>query len=136
MSTFLTALWVEPYPTTRAPDGRNWRLLQDFIYMSEILGKIIVPIGFLTDFASTPAAVWARIPPWGKYGPATVIHDWLYWMQPCTREQADNVLREGMIVLGVDKQIIDIIYGGVRLGGRHGWDNDAADRIAGREHVS
>jgi len=50
-----------------------------------------VPAGFVTDFASTPRALWSVIPPTGRYQLAAVVHDFLYWDQGCTREQADTV---------------------------------------------
>ena len=136
MSAFVSELIVTPYPSTAHTDGTNWRLTQDFIYDSDMLGRITVPAGFLTDFASTPQALWAELPPWGKYGPAAVVHDWLYWQQPCTREQADAVLFEAMGVLGVDTHRRWLIFQGVRAGGQHAWDSDAANRAAGKEHVS
>ncbi len=136
MSAFVTELIVTPYPNTAHTDGVNWRLTQDFIYDSDMLGRITVPAGFLTDFASTPQALWTDLPPYGRYGPAAVVHDWLYWTQPCTREKADAVLFEAMGELGVDSRRRYLIFEGVRAGGQHGWDSDAANRAAGKEHVS
>lgn len=137
MSRFLTELVVRPYPTTAECDGRNWVLVQDLLYQSTVLGKMItVPAGALTDFASVPAVFWTRLPPFGKYGVAAVIHDWLYWTQPCTREDADHVLLEAMTDAGVDSATRLLIYNAVRLGGQHGWDADAKARAAGKEHIS
>jgi Protein of unknown function (DUF1353) len=53
---------------------------------------IVVPAGFVTDFASTRRAIWAVLPPVGRYQLAAVVHDFLYWDQGCTREQADTLL--------------------------------------------
>jgi len=137
MSAFLTELIVQPYPNTAHTDGKNWRLCQPLSYQSDsILGLVTVPTGFLTDFASTPQAVWTQFPPWGTYGPAAVVHDWLYWSQPCSRDQADAILLEAMHALEVDSRVADLIYEAVRLGGQHGWSSDAVNRLAGKEHVS
>jgi hypothetical protein len=57
---------------------------------------IVVPAGFVTDFASTPRALWSVIPPTGRYQLAAVVHDFLYWDQGCTREQADAIFRVAM----------------------------------------
>jgi hypothetical protein len=136
MSRFQTELVVRPYPSTAQFDGRNWVLTQELIFSSSILGQIVVPAGECTDFASTPSALWSDLPPTGKWAPAAVLHDWLYWTQPCTREQADNVLREAMQDLGVDWRRAELIFDGVRIGGQHAWDQDARDRAAGKPHVS
>jgi len=137
MSAFLSELEVVPYPNTAHPDGVNWRLLQDLVYQSDLLkGQVVVPAGFLTDFASTPRVLWNSIPPWGVYGPATVIHDWLYWTQPCTREQADGVLLEGMRILGTNFVVEQEIYDGVRAGGQIPWERDGANMRAGKAHIS
>lgn len=137
MSAFLTELVVTPYLSTKACDGKNWRLVQDFAYQSDLLGQTItVPAGFLTDFASTPQALWSDLPPYGVYGPATVLHDYAYWEKFCSRDQADALLFEAMGVLGVDSRRKWLIFEGVRVGGQVGWDEDAKNRAAGKEHVS
>jgi hypothetical protein len=136
VSRFQTELVVRPYPSTAQCDGRNWVLMQDLIFSSTILGQIIVPKGFISDFASTPQALWCDLPPTGKYTPAAVVHDFLYATGTGTREQADNVLREAMQDLGVDWRRAELIFDGVRIGGQHAWDQDARDRAAGKPHVS
>ena len=136
MSKFTGELIVTPYKSTAQPDGKNWRLVQDVAFRSDLIGLIVVAAGFITDFASTPAAIWNIIPPWGVYGPAAVVHDWLYWTQPCTRTAADYVLREAMIDLQVREDLIQTIYDGVRVGGQHSWDRDAVNRAAGKEHAN
>jgi hypothetical protein len=136
VSRFQTELVVRPYPSTAQCDGRNWVLVQDMIYRSDLIGEYIVPRGFTTDFASVPAVLWADIPPFGKWGPAAVLHDAIYWFQGYTREQADRILMEAMQDLGVDWRRCALIYDGVRIGGQHAWDQDARDRAAGKPHVS
>lgn len=136
MSRFQTELLVRPHPDTAHFDGRNWIIETPLIFSSSIIGQIVVPSGATTDFASTPSALWSDLPPAGKWAPAAVLHDWLYWIQPCTREQADNVLREAMQDLGVDWRRAELIFDGVRIGGQHAWDQDARDRAAGKPHVS
>jgi hypothetical protein len=137
MSRFLTELVVRPYPSTAQCDGRNWVLTQDLLYQSTVLGySFAVPKGFITDFASVPAVFWAHLPPFGKYGVAAVAHDFLYWSQFCTREDADHVLLEAMTDAGVDSATRLLIYNAVRLGGQHGWAADARAKAAKKEHVS
>ena len=59
--------------------------------------RVLVPAGFVTDFASVPRFFWRLIPPTGKYTRAAVVHDFLYRTKGlCTRSQADAVLFEAM----------------------------------------
>lgn len=53
---------------------------------------ITVPSGFVPDGASIPRILHIAIPTTGWYGRAAIIHDYLYWSQLCTREQADNLM--------------------------------------------
>ena len=54
MSSFTTPLELEYV------DGRTWRLTAEFDFASEVLERIVrVPVGFVTDFASTPPLVVA-----------------------------------------------------------------------------
>src|ERR1700728_5433719 len=79
-------------------DNQDWMLIDDIIYQvgnSSI--KIIVPKGFVTDFASIPQALWSfGLSPNGLYSKAAIIHDYLYWTQLCTRLQSDNILMIAM----------------------------------------
>ncbi len=71
-----------------------------------------IPMGFLTDGASVPRLFWNLIPPWGKYGQATVVHDYLCEhgqivqndkTVQITRKQTDKIFKEAMQVLDVPK---------------------------------
>lgn len=116
-------------------DGVNWYLLEDFTYNSYIGGKIVVPAMFITDFGSIPREFWNLLPPWGKYGPATIVHDYLYVYRPFTRDQADRILREAMVTLGVDHITSEIIYKGVELFGQQAWDKDGEKGISARIYI-
>ena len=139
MSSFTSPLVISPLP-----DGRKWRLFCQFGYDVGKKGsgdRITVPAGFVTDFASSPRPIWFIIPPWGKYGKAAIIHDYLYqflkWMleQPQykplfdhfdyartnPRKFADDIFREAMEVLGVEMWRIFLMYWGVRLFGWLAW---------------
>jgi len=129
LSRFLTALSVTPLA-----DGENWRINAPFEYESDVLhdGAILtVPSGFITDFASMPKILRNELPPWNVWGSAAIIHDLLYWLQPCDRETADAVLLEAMRVLGVDDAIAALIHTGVRVGGQASWDNNAELKASG-----
>ena len=81
-----------------------------------------VPKGFLTDGASVPRALWALIPPWGRYGQAAIMHDYLCEYLsiiykgrpvPISRELADLFFLEAMIVLEVELSTRKMIYSAV-----------------------
>lgn len=119
MSKFTESLVVTPLP-----DGKTWIILCNFGYEigKEGSGDIInVPIGTYTDFASIPRPLWAIFPRWGKYGNAAVIHDWMYWKQARSRQEADDIFLEGMEVLDVPNWKRNTIYYAVRWFGWLAW---------------
>src|SRR2546426_7470924 len=81
---------IAPVPLIPFADGRDSVLTSDLWYrIGNTEYVIVVPAGFVTDFASTPRAIWAVLPPSGRYQLAAIVHDFLYWDQSCSREQAD-----------------------------------------------
>lgn len=132
MSEFLDLLEVSPLA-----DGQQWRLNEPFRYRSTLLmsgredNVVTVPGGFITDFASIPRFIQGMLPPWNRYGPAAIVHDWLYWSRERPREVADAILREAMSLLGVDGQTIDLIYGAVRTFGASAWSDDGRIKDSG-----
>lgn len=80
MSRFTSPLRLED--TGVDCEGRViFRILDSFDYEVGAEGsgiKIRVPAGFETDFASVPRFFWRLLPPWGRYGKAAVLHDFLY----------------------------------------------------------
>ena len=111
-------LVVEPLP-----NGRDWRLLQALSF-----GDILVPRGFVTDFASVPRALWWLYPPWGRYGPAAVVHDFEYRRQIRTRAEADALFLAGMAVLRVPAARRWTIYLALRCFGGFAWRANALKR--------
>ena len=123
--------FTEPLVVTPRPDGRTWVVLSDFGYEVGQPGSgdvITVNIGFHTDFASIPRLLWAFLPRWGKYGNAAVIHDYLYWEQPRSRKETDDILLQGMVVLEVGAISRYAIYSAVRLGGWWAWWRNQSKR--------
>jgi hypothetical protein len=106
-------------------DTDLWRVMKGFRYYVGDKGSnkwVDVPRGYLVDGASVPRILWSIIPPWGRYGAATIVHDILCEYlsltldgRPCkiTREQADNVLFEAMLILDVDAEQYRRIHAGV-----------------------
>lgn len=104
-------------------DGRTWIVREEFIFCSTnpAVGCVHVPQRFETDFASIPRFFWRVLHPTHAHiGKAAVIHDLLYRSPaiPITRLEADQVLIEGMRVLGAPAWIRTAVYLAVRFGGR------------------
>lgn len=110
MSSFTTPLRVTPVENS----DRLWELLSEFEYEIGAKGsrkRVICPVGFQTDFASIPRIFWGIIPPWGKYGKAAVVHDFLcvnrFYLDEndqrvfVTRAECDAIFLEAMTVLDV-----------------------------------
>ena len=77
---------IAPVPMTPFGDGQDSMLTENLQYrVLQTTFVIVVPAGFVTDFASTPRALWSVIPPTGRYQLAAVVHDFLYWDQACAR---------------------------------------------------
>lgn len=118
MSSFTSPLQVEVI------GDLQFRLLTPFDYhVGEYPSDevITVPVGFVTDFASIPQALWSILPPHGIYAKAAIVHDYLYEHGTKGRKYADDVFDEGMKVLGVPDFTRRSMYRAVRLfgGGRY-----------------
>jgi hypothetical protein len=127
---------IRPVPMTPFGDGKHSVLMADLSYrIGETAFVIVVPAGFVTDFASVPRAFWALVPPFGRYQMAAIVHDFLYWDQGCTREQADALLRAAMAESMVDPSKRDVIWDAVRAFGGAAWSGNAAAKAAGEPRV-
>jgi hypothetical protein len=118
-------------------DNKFWIVVEDMTY---VIGstdeRIVVPKGFVTDFASIPQALWSvGLSPQGQYSRAAVIHDYLYWSQGCSRRQADRLLVIAMKESRVSGFDEFLVYQGVRKGGAGPWDANAAERREGLPRI-
>jgi hypothetical protein len=84
-----------------------------------------IPIGFVTDLASIPRVFWNLLPPQARYTYPAIVHDYLYWEQPCDRDTADRVLKLAMQEMEVGEATILSIYEAVHLGGASSWSSNA-----------
>jgi len=110
---------VKPtYPTIKGIDSRHWRNLVEVSW--EARGEIgIVPIGFITDGASTPRILWPLFPPMDKYAIAALVHDYLYKTHPHVRKTCDKIFLALMVYLDIPKWQRNAMYRAVRIfGGR------------------
>jgi len=119
MSSFTSPLIVSPLD-----DGRHWRLVSPFTYhIGTAYSKdfVRVPADFVTDFASVPSFLWSFLPSWGRYGKASVLHDYIYQTHCRTRKEADDIFLEAMLVSGTNKHKARLMWLGVRLFGFLAW---------------
>lgn len=117
-------------------DGQRWTLVQTdmpFQWSGALVPEgVAPPDGLITDFGTIPnlLASWFPGAGWGRHGqwgPATVIHDWLYLCQrlpdgtPLKRSLADRILWRAMRDKRVGLGRSVIIWTCVRLFGWIWW---------------
>ena len=83
----------------------------------EIL-NLVIPKGFITDFASTPRILYPIIPPIGIYNKACIIHDYLYQEKIFSRKNCDLIFLQAMKILDVPKWKRNLMFAVVRLFGK------------------
>lgn len=102
----------------------------DLIYVTNNGLTIVIPKGFITDFASIPRAFWSILPPISPfYVKAAVIHDFIYTSQGklpnikrvYTRKDADLLFLEIMILENAPTWKRNIMYAAVRAFGYFAW---------------
>lgn len=108
MSSFTSPLIVEVLD-----DGRNCEIHEQFGYrIGDVNSKrrVQIAVGYVTDFGTIPRIFWIILPPHGKYGKATVVHDYLCsyrkvltedGFEMISRKEADDIFLEAMGVLNV-----------------------------------
>jgi len=101
----------------------------------EVYEAVTVPIGFVTDFASIPREFWSALRPDGEYAYAAVVHDYLYWTQTRSREEADQILKMAMEDFEVDAVTVRVIYSAVRIAGMLAWNDNAEKKAKGEKRI-
>ena len=108
---FLTPLRTEKL------DSKFYELLSPLRYYSKLCYEnIIVPEGFVTDFASVPRVPLAYLLCGNTAHRAAVVHDYLY-RQGWKRDIADRVLYEACRATGMSWWRSRLIYTAVRICG-------------------
>ena len=152
MSSFTTELEYEKVPKKHFWDKQLYILTAPFRYYigsEDSKDYVEAETGFIHNFASTPCLVWWLYPPIGWYAKPAVIHDKVYdthgfwritdkgivWVE-CTKEEAEEILKEGMEVMAhfidgakisKDKQTtINRFYWAVTNFGEKAWDKHRA----------
>lgn len=104
-----------------------WKVIKSFTYY---IGDgssnewFLIPKEFKTDGATVPRMLWSFVPPWGRYGPAVIVHDYLCdgglistkkGQRVASRKEADQIFLEAMKALKVGRIKRTCMYWGVRL---------------------
>lgn len=114
MSQFLTKLEVR-WENEDDDEIPQWTLLQELVYQSNLLSRdIVVPGGFVTDFASVPRVPIAYLMAGNTGHRAAVVHDYLIRSGEVEREQADSVFKEALLASGVDWWRAQVMYAAVQ----------------------
>ncbi|MCK8492917.1 DUF1353 domain-containing protein [Spirosoma sp. RP8] len=109
----------------------RWELVYSVTYQTKA-GKVTVPRGYTTDFASVPMILWGFFPPIGRHNRATILHDWWYDNRLFQKELgmkearrlADQELYEQLKLVEPNKPIRNYcMYLACRLFGRSWWIN-------------
>lgn len=99
----------------RTHTNKQDKLTQRFFFC-----EILVPKGFVTDYASVGRIGGLLIPKIGKSRKPSVIHDYLYSIN-CkynhTRKEADKIFYEGLKLVDMGLFRRSIAYAGVRVFG-------------------
>jgi hypothetical protein len=78
------------------------------------LEPIVVPAGFIMDLASIPKVARAIEDRVDESMAPAILHDYLYWYQPCSRSEADAVMLLAMSSLNIGELKASVIYQAVR----------------------
>jgi hypothetical protein len=129
-----------PSPIVPFADWDYYYLLTDLQWTPDVIrpglpNRVDVPRGFVTDLASIPRIFWSALPPASSYTYPAIVHDYLYWYQPCERAEADDAFRVAMTELNVAPTKVAAIYNAVRSLGATSWENNASARDKGEHRL-
>lgn len=96
-------------------NGRDWLLLENYVYPLNDGRTIFIPQGFIFDYASIPRIAWRLFPPaTGKHRTPALIHDWLVATDVVSWKEAADIFLSTMKKAGVSPIKRYIIYLAVR----------------------
>jgi hypothetical protein len=117
--------------------AKKWQLTQDLVFESDALARtIVVPAGFVTDFASVPRLPLAFLFLGDRAHEAAVVHDYLYAFghaMGVTKDMADKVFLEAMEETSAESLLNKLEYAGPALFGGRFYQSPAKDKAD--EHV-
>ena len=112
--------FIGAFITEDLPGGEDvWKVHEMFWFLDSQDVEHSVPDGFITDGGSIPAILWPIVghPRSTKAGQAYALHDMLYREGYTTRARADQILYEGVTVLGANWFQRQAVLRGLQVGG-------------------
>lgn len=100
---------------------RTWRVIAPLVWEGTKGNRFVVPVGFITDFATVPRVMHWKVSPYGPYTRAAVLHDYLLERlkagdRSITSRDIDGIFRRAMEDLGVRWDRRWVMWTGVRWG--------------------
>lgn len=92
-------------------------LTSDFYVLLEEVEEVVVPEGFITDFASVPRIPIVYLAVGNRGHKAAVLHDWLYHTKKYSRAACDAYFYHALRTSGVGYFYSQAMYRAVRLAG-------------------
>jgi hypothetical protein len=122
--TWQTRLKVEEAGHDKS--GRSvWELLEPLVFESERFGKIVVPPSFRTNYASVPRLPLVFLLAGDRAHKEAVIHDWQYTARELTREQADDLFLEALLLNPlIGNGMAHTMHKAVRWFGGFSWEDE------------
>jgi hypothetical protein len=99
------------------------------------LPRITVPKGFVTDLASIPPLFFSWLRPDGPFVYAAIVHDFIYWDQTQSKDQADEILKVAMEDAKVSTLRLQAIYTAVTVAGQPAWDGNLKLKGRGEKRI-
>ena len=106
----------------KAVPGGKYQLTSPLIWAYEPNAMIVVPAGFVTDFASIPRFARWIIDGHSHTRKPAVLHDYLYSIAAGKRKDADLVFRKAMRDTDTPAWKRELAYRAVRIGGWVSWN--------------
>lgn len=119
-------------------NGHDWILLAPLVFRIQTAthtDSIVVPPGFVTDFASVPRGFYKQIPQLGSHILPAVVHDYLYWSQACQKHESDAIFWRAMEEQGEVYGRAMLEAGAVQNFGARAWYRNATDRGEGLPRI-
>lgn len=119
--------FTEPYDIrvyNKPIKDRPFELINGFEFYSKYFDEpLYIYDGYRTNFADVPRLFWSIVPPYGRYGKASIVHDWLIEYNPydLSIHEINKIFLEAMGVLKVKWFNKYLIFMAVELYGLIGY---------------
>jgi hypothetical protein len=116
-------MFLSPLTLRADPLPDRWIVAEPLVWQDRLYGRIVVPVGFRTDLASTPFHVDDNGP---SRRPAAT-HDALYKLyRRLGKDFADQFLRDAILADGGGRFRAQVYYRAVQWFGGRAWAEDGA----------